>query len=814
MTYVVNRHHHSVIVADHSPVVEFRAMEVREGMAGIGQPVRRVEDLRLLTGAGCFGDDVTLPGQAYAALVRSPHAHAGLRAIDTGPARALPGVLAVLTGADLAADGIKPFPHAPAAQSPPDIKLENTDGSPFYVARHFPLALDRVRFVGEPVALVVAETLAQAKDGAEHVAVDYDELPAVAASRHAVAPDAPRLWDDMNSNVTVDARVGDQAATDAAFARAAHVVRFETWVQRVTGVPMEPRTAVGDYDAASGRYTLYAGGGGVVRPKRDLAEMLGVAEDRVRVIAREVGGNFGTRNSSYPEFLLVAWAARRIGRPVKWTCERSEAFLSDYQGRDLAVEAALALDRDGNFLALRAANLSNLGAYSLSFVPLTKGTELMSSLYNIPRAHARARAVFSNTAPTTAYRSAGRPEVMFVMERLIDLAARAHGFDRVALRRRNVIPQSAMPYLNPFGMTYDSGAFEQVLDRALALSDWAGFPARRAEAAARGRRRGIGVGAYIESASGAPHERAHVTVQPEGRVDVVIGTLSSGQGHETSFAQLITEWLGVAGERVRLITGDTDVVAVGGGSHSGRSMRHAGTMLHQASREIVAKGVRIAAHLLEAAEADIGFADGRFTVAGTDRTVSLFEVAAAARDRADLADDLRGPLAAAAEVMSRVSSFPHGWHVAEVEVDPETGEVALARYATVDDVGRAVNPMILHGQAHGGIAQGVGQALWEQCCYDASGQLLSASFLDYAMPRAADLPRFDTALSEVPSATHPLGFRGGGEGGITPALGVIVNAIVDALAELGVTHIEMPATPERVWRAIAAARAQRLITET
>ena len=784
-------------------------MDAPTGKLGIGAAVRRVEDLRLVTGAGCFSDDVSLPDQAYAVVVRAPHAHATLRAIDAKPALALPGVLAVLTGADLIADGIKPFPHAPAAQSPPDIKLVNTDGSAFYVARHLPLAVDRVRFVGEGVALVVAETLAAAKDAAETVRVDYAPLPAVTASRAAVAPAAPHLWDDAASNVTVDALVGDAAATEAAFARAAHVVRFETWVQRVTGVPMEPRAALGAFDPATGRYTLHAGGGAVVRPKKDLALMLGVPEDKVRVIAREVGGNFGTRNSSYPEFPLVAWAARRVGRPVKWTCERSEAFLTDYHGRDLAVSAELALDRDGNFLALRSSNLSNLGAYSLSFVPLTKGTELMSSLYRIPVAHARARAVFSNTSPTTAYRSAGRPEVMFVMERLIDLAARAHGFDRVALRRRNVIPRAALPYPNPFGMTYDNGAYEEILDRALALGDWAGFPARRAEAAARGRKRGIGVGCYIESASGAPHERAHVAVLPEGRIDVTIGTLSSGQGHETSFAQLITEWLGVPGERVRLITGDTDLVAVGGGSHSGRSMRHAGTTLNQATREIVAKGVPIAAHLLETAEADIVFADGRFVVAGTDRAVGLFEVAAAARDRHDLPGEWRGPLEAESEVMSRVSSYPHGWHVAEVEVDPETGVVALARYATVDDVGRAVNPLILHGQAHGGVAQGAGQALWEQCCYDDAGQLVSGSFLDYAMPRADDLPSFDTALSEVPSTTHPLGFRGGGEGGITPALGVIVNAIVDALADLGVRHVEMPATPERVWRAIQAARETR-----
>ena len=772
--------------------------------AGIGASPTRVEDRRLLTGAGSFSDDVTVAGQAHATIVRSPHAHARIVAIDRAPALAVPGVLAVLTGADLIADGIKPFPHAPQAMSPPDIKLTNHDGTSIYVTRHHALAIDRARFAGEGVAMVIGETLAATKDGAEQLAITYDVLPAAAASRAAAAPGAPKLWDDIVSNVTIDARVGDAAATEAAFARAAHVARIETWVQRVTGVPMEPRAALGQYQ--DGRFTLHAGGGGVVRPKRDLAEMLGVPEDRVRVIARDVGGNFGTRNSSYPEFLLVAWAARRLGRPVKWTADRTESFLSDYHGRDLAVEAELALDRDGNFLALRASNLSNLGAYSLSFVPLTKGTELMSSLYRIPCAQARARAVYSNSAPTTAYRSAGRPEVMFVIERLIDVAAREGGFDRVALRRRNVVPRAAMPYPNPLGMTYDSGAFDEVLEQALALGDWDGFPARRAAAAARGRRRGIGVGAYIESASGAPHERARLTVEPGGTIEIVIGTLSSGQGHETSFAQLVTEWLGVDGACVRLVTGDTDLVAVGGGSHSGRSMRHAGTTLHKASGEIVAKGLRIAAHVLEAAEADLQFADGRFTVAGTDRSLDLFAVARAALERADLPADLRGSLAATAEVESRVSSFPHGWHVAEVEIDPETGMVEIARYATVDDVGRAVNPRIVHGQTHGGIAQGVGQALLEQCVYDDHGQLVSASFLDYAMPRADDLLFFTTAISEVPSTTHPLGFRGGGEGGITPALGVIVNAIVDALAEFGVTHVEMPVTPERVWRAIRSAR--------
>jgi carbon-monoxide dehydrogenase large subunit len=555
---------------------------------------------------------------------------------------------------------------------------------------------------------------------------------------------------------------------------------------------MEPRAVVAVYE--DGRYTIHAGGGGVGRPKRDVAAMLGVDPATVRVVAGDVGGNFGTRNGTYPELALAAWAARRLGRPVKYLCERSEAFLTDHQGRDLTVEAELALDADGNFLALRASNLGNLGAYAASFVPLTKGTELMSSLYRIPVAAARARGVLSNTVSTAPLRSAGRPEVMYVMERLIDLAARECGFDRVDLRRRNLVPETAMPYANPLGMTYDSGAYAAVLDRALALADWAGFPARREEARRRGRHRGIGLGCYVESQSGAPQERATVTVRPAGEVEIVIGTLSSGQGHETSYAQLLAEWLGVDPDCVRLATGDSDRHPFAAGSHSGRSLRLAATTMHIATREIIAGGTAVAAHLLEAAEADIGFADGRFTVLGTDRSVGLFEVAAAADG---------GALAGSGDVESRVSSFPHGFHVAEVEVDPETGTVELVRYSAVDDVGRAVNPMIIHGQTHGGIAQGAGQALWEECRYaPESGQLLSGSFMDYALPRADELPFFATALSEVPSTTHPLGLRGGGEGGITPALGTIVNAVVDALAGFGVRHIEMPLTPERVWRAI------------
>jgi carbon-monoxide dehydrogenase large subunit len=773
---------------------------------GIGSSPRRREDQRLITGAGSFGDDFTLPGQAFAAIVRSPHAHAILRRIATKRACALSGVLAVLTAADYLADGLKPLIYSPFTVSPPDITLRNRDGEAVFIAPHYPLAADRVRFVGEGVALVVAETLATAREAAELVDVEYEPLAASAEGVDAAKPGAVRIWPEMASNVALDADVGDAAATEAAFGRAAHVVRVDTKVPRVTGVTMEVRTALAACEPDSGRITLYAGGGGVVRPKMDLAHMLGLEPAKIRVIAKDVGGNFGTRNNSYPEFALVAWAARRLGRPVKWSGDRTESFLSDYHGRDLTVSAELALDSSGKFLALRASNLSNVGAYAISFVPLTKGTELMSSIYHIPTASVRARAVYSNSSPTIPYRSAGRPEVMFVIERLIDCAAQTCGFDRLALRRLNLIPPRALPYVNPFGMTYDSGLYEKVFNDAIALADWRGFEARRASSMAKGLRRGIGTGCYIESASGAPQERAVVKILPDHAVTVTIGTLSAGQGHETSFGQLISEWLGVAPETVTLLTGDTDLLTMGGGSHSGRSMRHAATTIRRATNEIVGKGTRIAACLLDCHEADIAFADGTFRRSGSNRSVDLFEVASAAIFDRKLPEELRGALQAGGEVDSRVSSFPYGCHVAEVEIDIDTGRVTLARYTAIDDVGCAVNPMIVEGQTHGGIAQGVGEALMEQCVYDPTGQLLTASFMDYAMPRATDLPMFETAISEVPSTTHPLGLRGGGEGGITPALGVIANAIVDGLREFGVVHIDLPATPERIWRAINRAR--------
>ena len=773
----------------------------------IGHPVRRKEDARLVVGRGSFGDDVNLPSQVYAAFARSPHAHARIRSVDAREASKAPGVIAVFTGVDVARD-LKPMPHRPVPTNPHEVPLKSPDGSDFYVALHPTLPVERVRFVGEPVVMVVAETVDAARDAVERVVVEWEPLAAVVTAADATRPGAPAVWDERPSNVAVVTEAGDAAAVEAAFARAAHVVSLESRGNRVTGVPMEPRSAVSVYDEASGRYTLYSGSGGVQRARFDLAGTLGVDESKVRVVARDIGGNYGTRNSMYPEFPLVAWAARVLARPVKWTADRREALLTDYQARDLTSHLELALDTEGNFLALRGFNTYNVGAYSVSFIPLAKGIAISSSVYHVPVSFFRGRAVLSNTVPTTPYRAAGRPEMIFVTERLIDIAARRHGFDRVALRRRNLVRAAQMPYRNPVGLVYDSGDYAAAQDRAVELADWAGFEARRAEARRRGRYRGIGLSNYLELNTGAPRERAFITVRPDDRIDVVIGTLSSGQGHETSFAQCVSEWLGVGFEQVRVIAGDSDVATYGGGSHSGRSMRQAGVVMSKAVNQIVERGRRLAAWMLEAAEPDLEFAAGRFTVKGTDRALGLFQVAAATRRR-DAPEWAREPLAGACQEVNSIPSYPYGCAVCEVEVDTETGAVDVVRWTCVDDCGRAVNPMILHGQTHGGIAAGIGQALMELCAYDADGQYLSASFMDYALPRADMLPSFTTEISEVPSTTNPLGLRGGGEGGTTPALGALVNAIVDALADFGVEHLDMPVTPARIWTAIRRAGPSR-----
>lgn len=762
---------------------------------GIGKPVARTEDERLLSGRGRYAADFSEPGELHACVVRSPHAHAEIRGVDASAALRMPGVVAVLTGREAAADGLRPVPYRPMTANPHEVPLKNRGGAAPFLAPCHLLAERRARFVGAPVALVVAQTRAQAQDAAEQVAVDYAPLGAVTTSAEAAREKAPRVWDE-SANLFLDCDCGDPAAdVEGAFARAAHVVRLETTINRITGVPMEPRSALGLYDAASARYTVYASTGGVQRHRAEIAGALGVPEDAVRVVTGDLGGNYGTRNNSYPEYALVAWAAKRLGRPVKWTAERQEAFLSDEHARDLVSHAGLALDADGNFLAFRAENTSNVGAHAVSLIPLGKGIGVSTTVYRLPLAYLRGRAVLSNTPPTTPYRAAGRPEVMFVMERLIELAARRHGFDRVELRRRNLVSPAEMPHRNRLGLVYDSGDYAATMLRAVEIADWKGFEARRAEARRRGRLRGIGLGNYIELNTGAPRERALIRVLPEGRIEAILGTLSSGQGHETSFAQVLVEWLGVELSQVRLITGDTDVAPVGGGTHSGRSMRMAAVVMAHACDRIVEKGKRIASNLLEAAEADIEFARGRFTVKGTDRAVDLFSVS-----KAELLEGMHD------ETVS-VPSFPYGCAVCELEIDPETGTVEIVRYTSVDDCGRAVNPLILHGQTHGGIAQGVGQALLEECHYDReTGQLLAASFMDYAMPRADTFPSLATGFSEVPTPTNRLGVRSGGEGGTTPALAVVINAIVDALSGLGVRHIEMPATPQRVWQAIRDAR--------
>jgi aerobic carbon-monoxide dehydrogenase large subunit len=768
----------------------------------IGQPVPRKEDLRFVAGKGRYTDDINIEGQAYAYMVRSPHAHAVIRSIDCSQALAVPGVLAVLTGADFIADCLNPVPNKTFSLHPAEIPLVNVDGTPAFNVPDYPLPADKARFVGEPLAMVIAESIAAAKDGVDAVVIDYEQLPCVTFTVDAADLNAPRVRDENSSNVCIDARIGDAELTEAAFAKAAHIAKVKTWIPRVAGSPMEPRAAIGEYDRASNRYTIHTCSGSTLRLRRDLSIVLNVPEPNVRLVIRDVGGNFGTRGAIFAEQPLVAWAARRVGRPVKWTSERSELLVSDYQGRDLASEAELALDKNGNFLAMRGSNVGNLGSHTGNFSMVQKGVEIMSSIYRMPAAHFRARAVLSHTAPTRPYRSSGRPEVIYILERLIDVAARQAGFDRAELRLRNLVSQDELPYKNPFGLVYDSGDYIGVMRQTLKLADWDGFPARKAEARKRGKYRGIGVANYVDTATGIPREKARITIHPNGAADLVIGTISNGQGHETSFAQLVHEWLAVPFDKVRLITGDTDIVDVGGGAHSGRGMRLGSIVIWHASNKIIEKGKQVVGLLLQKDPAEIKFADGNFC-ADRNQVMSLAEVSGAMSTRTDLPQDFRGPLAGECDQTVNEAGFPYGCHACEVEIDPEMGTVEIVQHTCIDDVGRAVNPLIIHGQTHGGIAQGVGQALLEQSFYDAStGQMLAGSFMDYAMPRADCLPFFTTDISEVPSTTHPLGIRPAGEGGTTPALGVVINAIVDALAEFGVTHMEMPATPERIWRAI------------
>ncbi len=765
----------------------------------VGRPLPRFEDQRLLTGQGRYTDDLPQAGSGVAQFVRSPHAHAEIAGIDTAAARAAAGVLAVLTAQDYRADGHAAIRHVPNPADAVDVSLPafGQRGGLVRDTAMWPLADGRVRFVGEPVVMVVAATLAQARDAAELVAVDYTVLDAVTGAAEAMQPDAPLLWPDIADNICLDETLGDPDAVAAALAGAHLVVERRFVNQRIVNCQMEPRIVVGDYDPVPQRYTLHCASQGVARQRFVLATALGTAPANVRVVTRDVGGGFGPRSFLESEGLLACWAARRVGRPVRWRSDRSEAFLSDFQARDLATTAALGFDRDGRITAIRIELLGNVGAHTVAFVPLANGSRLVSTVYQVPAACVHVRGVLTNTPSTVAFRGAGRPEATHTIERLLDIAAPRLGIDRVELRRRNLVPRDAMPWRNPMGITYDCGTFERNMDAALRRADWGGFAGRRADSASRGQRRGIAVANYVETPVGAPRERVECTVLPDGSVELLSGTQSTGQGHETSFAQVVADALGVHPADIRLVTGDTDRVEVGGGSHSARSMRLAGALMVEAAASVMAQARALAAELLAVPVDTVTFIDGVFGASGTNRTLRIGEIARARPDAA---------MTARADLNGRIPAFPTGCAVCEVEIDPETGVMAILRYTTVDDVGRAINPLIVEGQTYGGIVQGLGQALCEAACWDpASGQALTGSFMDYAMPRADMFPGFDISLAEDPTHGTPLGVKGGGEGGTVPALAVLTNAIVDALAADGVEDIAMPATSARIWAALQAA---------
>jgi len=761
---------------------------------GKAQAPGRTEDLPLLTGHGRFAGDIHRDGMAYGVFLRSPHAHADIGAINTAAAMSIPGVLGVFTAADM--EGYSTIPCAP----PP---AGRNGGSAVKPPRPI-LAAGRVRHIGEAIALVVAETEAAALDGTEAIDVAYDPLPAIVRVEAAVAPDAPVLWPEAPENVSLDYEAGDEAAADAAIARAAHVVRLRVDNNRLVVCSMEPRTALAEYDPATDRYALTTGSQGVNGLRDALAKaILRIAPDRLRVISGNVGGGFGMKTQPYPEYPALLHAARALGVPVKWTATRSESFLSDNQGRDGVIDATLALDAEYRFLALKAEVLANMGAY-LSAAGLGIATRnmawCMAGVYATPAIHLAVKCVFTNTAPIGPYRGAGRPEAAYIIERIVDEAAATLGVDRIALRRRNLIRPAAMPYLTPVTQTYDSGAFEAILDETLARADWDGFPARQAAARAAGRYRGIGIACFIEHAGANLAESARLRFDRDGDVIVYSAAQSQGQGHFTSFAQAVAERLGIDVSRVRIVEGDTDLVPSGGQTTGSRSMSVCGGAMLAACDAAVETGKAIAAQLLEAAREDIAYEAGHFIVAGTDRAVSLQDVAAAPGAAADWPDELPRTLDTDLDYVADAPTYPNGCHICEVEIDPETGAVALTRYAGVDDVGRVINPMIVDGQMHGGVAQGAGQALGEHCVYDDDGQLLTGSFMDYALPRADDLPSFDFAYHPVPCRTNALGAKGAGESGTIGAIPAVANAIMDALRQAGVRRFDMPATPARIWR--------------
>ena len=781
---------------------------------GIGASVRRKEDLRFISGHGHYTDDINRPGQLYACLRRSDRPHARIVALDTRAAAAAPGVVAIYTGADFANIGGLPCGW----------QIHNKDGSPMAEPKHPVLADGRVRHVGDPIAVVIAESKQQAKDAAELLAIELEDLPAVANVTDAVKPGAPLLHEGATGNLCYDWHIGDKAAVDAAFAQAAHKVHLDLTNNRLIPNAMEPRAAIGDFDSSTGDYTLYTTSQNphVIRLLMG-AFVLGLPEHKLRVVAPDVGGGFGSKIYHYAEEAVVTWAAGKLKRPVKWTAERGESFMSDAHGRDHVSTAELALDKDGRFLALRTHTLANMGAYLSTFAPAVPTylyATLLAGVYTTPAIYAEVKAVFTNTVPVDAYRGAGRPEAAFLLERLVDVVAHDTGLDRVEIRRKNFIPRDAFPYQTPVALQYDSGDYFTTLDVALKHADWAGFAQRRAAAAARGKLRGIGLSTYLEACGIAPsavagalgaraglYEVANIRVHPTGSVSVFTGTHSHGQGHETTLAQLVTDQLGVPFAQVDVVHGDTARIPFGMGTYGSRSLAVGGSAMVRAMDKIIAKGKKIAAHLLEADVRDIEFKDGRFTVAGTDKVKTIGEIALTAYVPHNYPiEDLEPGLEETAFYDPKNFTFPGGCHVCEVEIDRDTGVVRVVNFVAVDDVGRVVNPMIVEGQVQGGVAQGSGQALLENAAYDANGQLLSGSFMDYTMPRADDLPNFDVSTENTMCTHNPLGSKGCGEVGAIGSPPAVINAVVDALSEYGVRHLDMPATPAKIWAIIEAGR--------
>ena len=768
---------------------------------GIGQPVKRVEDQRFITGRGRFVDDINLPRQCYGAVVLSSHAHARLKRVDVSKAQGAEGVICVLTGADAVGDKLGGF-------SP--VMPEDMGGPKGYRTLRPVLVSERVRSVSDRVALVVAESATQARDAAELVELDYEPLPAVVRVEDAVKDGAPRVWDDCpTGNVSVGLMFGNKEATDAAFAKARHVVSLRLENNRLSANSMEPRGAIGDYNPADDNYTLYTSTQNPHGARTELAHVFHLPESKFRVIGPDVGGGFGMKAEAYPEDALVLWASRRCGRPVKWISTRSEGLLGDAHGRDQVVYGEMALDEHGKILAIRAQALHAVGAYiaGVGIIPLLFSLRFIPCVYDVRTIFVTTRAVFTNTSPTAPYRGAGRPEAIYLTERLLDRAAQVIGIEPAEIRRRNFISPHAMPYATPTGYVYDSGEFEQIMQKCLVLADWKGFEARRVASEKKGKLRGRAVAYFIEQ-GGVFNDRMELRFDPSGTVTIVAGTFSHGQGHATTYAQMVSDWLGVPFENIRFVQGDTDQVPFGRGTYASRSSMVGGCALKAAADAVVEKARRMAAHLMEAAPVDIEFKEGKFQVVGTSRSMSLTDVAKAFYRPMGLPPEFGVGLEASGSYSTEPSpNFPNGCNACEVEIDPQTGVVEVDRYTVVDDVGRMINPLICEGQIQGGVAQGIGQALLEEVVYDReSGQLLSGSFMDYCMPRADDLPGFTVAFEEVPSKTNPLGIKGLGEVGSVGAPPVVINAILDALKPLGVAHIDMPAMPSRVWEAVRRPR--------